>query len=125
LEETARLVAEQVGARSFEFAWQSRSGPPNQPWLEPDILDALTAMHQRGVDNVVLAPIGFISDHMEVVYDLDVEAQAHCEKLGMRMARAGTPGTHPAFVSVIRELVEERLNGRPADVCAPDCCRYR
>jgi len=130
LREACRLVAAGVGRTEWSLVYQSRSGPPTQPWLEPDIGDALRGM--SGVREVVVAPIGFISDHMEVVYDLDTEARAICSELGIKMVRAGTVGTHPAFVSMIRELVLERLGeakpralgtlGVGRDVCAIDCC---
>jgi ferrochelatase len=133
LAESARLVAEAAGADGFAVVYQSRSGPPQVPWLAPDILDHLRHMRARGVSDVVVAPLGFLSDHLEVLYDLDVEAAELAEELGMRLVRAGTPGTHPAFVAAIRELIQERLEGReerPAlgrlaanpDTCAPTCC---
>jgi ferrochelatase len=115
------------------LAYQSRSGPPSQPWLEPDIVDCLRSLKADGASSVVVAPIGFISDHIEVLYDLDTEARQAAEQLGMRMIRVPTPGTHPRFVRMIRELVVERLTGadeRPAfgscgpshDVCPVGCC---
>ena len=133
LRETARLVAESVGVPSWEVVYQSRSGPPHVPWLEPDICDHLEALHGRGVEAVVISPIGFVSDHLEVLFDLDVEAREAADRLGLRMARAGTAGTHPAFVSAIREAIQERLSpgaprravgrfGPSHDTCAPDCC---
>jgi ferrochelatase len=117
LEETAMLVAEAVGVRDWKLVYQSRSGPPSQPWLEPDIADHIRAMHEAGRSDLVIAPIGFISDHMEVLYDLDTEAAQLCDELGLKMARAKTAGTHPAFVRMIRDLI-----GRGPTVCAPDCC---
>lgn len=132
LEETARLVAEGVRSRSYDLVWQSRSGPPQVPWLGPDICDHLEELCDRRTVAVVIAPIGFISDHMEVVYDLDHEARETAKGLGMTMARAGTVGTHPDFVAMIRELIAERVEGAErkrvgglpiaADVCPPDCC---
>ncbi len=133
LRETARLVAEAAGLPDWELVYQSRSGPPTQPWLEPDILDHLRQLHSEGVHNVIVAPLGFISDHLEVLYDLDDEAQMLAGELGMNMVRAGTAGTHPAFVRAIRELIEERLNpetprlamgqyGPNHDVCPQGCC---
>lgn len=130
IEEAARLVAEPLGLRNWSVAWQSRSGPPTQPWLEPDIGDILRVTSAR---NVVVAPIGFISDHMEVLYDLDEEARGICEERGIRMERAATAGVHPRFVEMIRELILERMGGlpiRPAlgvlgpnhDVCPANCC---
>lgn len=134
LAEAARLVAEGVGRDSFDLVYQSRSGPPQQPWLEPDILDHLRAIaSEPGSREVVVVPIGFISDHMEVIYDLDQEAAAMARELGLKMVRAGTVGTHPDFIAMIRELVLERLGqqterralgrlGPSHDVCPPNCC---
>jgi protoporphyrin/coproporphyrin ferrochelatase len=120
LREACRLVADQVGAREWELAYQSRSGSPAQPWLGPDIGERLRAQESR---TAVVAPIGFISDHMEVLYDLDVEARELAESLGITMVRAGTAGVHPAFVRMVRELVAERMPDRPGDgVCPPGCC---
>jgi protoporphyrin/coproporphyrin ferrochelatase len=133
LREVAGLVARAVGRPEWTFAYQSRSGPPQQPWLEPDIGDHLTTLAASGVRDVVVAPVGFVSDHMEVIYDLDTEAQAKARALGIRLVRAATAGTHPAFVRMIRELVLERLSeggarptagerGPSPDVCRPGCC---
>jgi ferrochelatase len=122
LREAGALVAERSGTRSWAVAYQSRSGPPAQPWLEPDIGTHLEALAAAGARDVAVAPLGFLSDHMEVVYDLDTQAQARARALGLRMVRAGAPGTHPAVVSMIRELVEERRSGRLPDACAVDCC---
>lgn len=133
LAETARLVAESAEATDYRVVYQSRSGPPQVPWLEPDILDHLRELAARGVEDVVVAPAGFVSDHMEVIYDLDVEARELAAELGLGFARAGTAGTHPAFVAMVRELVQERLEpglprralGRDGpfyDVCPPGCC---
>ncbi len=109
--ETARLVAEAVrGPRArFDLVWQSRSGPAQVPWLEPDVNDHLRALAAGGVGDVVLAPTGFVSDHLEVRWDLDHEARATAAELGLRLVRAETAGTHPAFVAAVRELVQERL----------------
>jgi ferrochelatase len=133
VEEACRLVAERVGGPAFRLVYQSRSGAPGQPWLGPDVLEYLRDVAAGGgTRDVVLAPIGFISDHMEVVYDLDTEAGQLCEQLGLHMVRAGTVGDDPRFVGMIRELVLERLEGAPRralgvfganhDVCADDCC---
>ncbi len=133
LRETSRLVAEAVGLADWELVFQSRSGSPSQPWLGPDILDAIRKASQDGVKNVIVAPLGFVSDHMEVLYDLDTEAQGLAEELGMRMVRAATVGTHPAFVRMIRQLIAERVLpdepklavgsfGANHDVCPVDCC---
>jgi ferrochelatase len=133
LAESARLVAEATGVEDYAVVYQSRSGPPHVPWLEPDILDHLRDLRARGVEDVVVAPLGFLSDHVEVLYDLDVEAAELAEELGLNLVRAGTPGTHPAFVSMIRELIQEQLDpaaprralgrfGPSHDTCAPTCC---
>jgi ferrochelatase len=134
LSETAGLVAEAAGLNlEWQLVYQSRSGPPTQPWLEPDIADHLRALRADGVEQVVIAPIGFVSDHMEVVHDLDVEADCLARSLGLEMVRAATVGTSPAFVTMIRQLIEERLDpsaprlavgrfGPWPDVCPPDCC---
>jgi ferrochelatase len=128
----ARWISERLGHEHFRLAYQSRSGPPQVPWLEPDILDELSGLAERGTRAVVIAPIGFVSDHVEVVYDLDVEARAHCAKLGITMVRAATVGVHPRFVQAVRELVLERTAGAPvlavgplparSSLCAPGCC---
>ena len=109
--ETARLVATLLrGADAqFDLVWQSRSGPPRVPWLEPDINDHLRALAAQGVTAVVVCPSGFVADHLEVLWDLDTEARATAEGLGMHFARAATANGHPAFVRAIRELVLEQL----------------
>jgi ferrochelatase len=132
LRETCALVAARLLLPAWSLVYQSRSGPPQQPWLEPDILDHLAALRAEGVADVVVAPVGFVSDHMEVVYDVDVEARERAVALGLGFVRAGPAGTHPAFVRMIRELVQERVaggerralgaQGPGADACAPDCC---
>ncbi|HWD97621.1 MAG TPA: ferrochelatase, partial [Bryobacteraceae bacterium] len=109
LRETGRLVAEAVGAERWDLVFQSRSGPPSQPWLGPDILDHLRGMHAEGVRNTIVAPIGFISDHMEVIYDLDTEAMDLAGKLGMKLVRAATVGTHPLFIKMLQNLIVERI----------------
>ena len=122
LQEACRLVSQAVD-RPGTLVYQSRSGPPSQPWLEPDVCQYIRQLHAQGVTELVLAPIGFLSDHMEVVYDLDTEAAELCRELDIHMARAATVGVHPAFVATIREMILERADGRaPADVCRPDCC---
>ena len=132
LQETGSLIAEALGIDRWRVVYQSRSGSPSQPWLGPDILDCLRELRAQGAKDVVVAPIGFVSDHMEVVYDLDYEAQKLTKELGITMVRAATAGTHPAFVRMIRELVIERIHNEPArfagtrgpshDVCPADCC---
>ncbi len=133
--EAARLVAERVGMSHWSLAYQSRSGPPSEPWLEPDVNDELRRLTSEGAAAVVVAPIGFLSDHMEVVYDLDVAARATAEAVDLSMVRAGTVGTHPSLVAAIRELVQERSDGAPRrtlgrlealpDRCPDDCCPAR
>ena len=124
LEEVAAHLAGRLGHPDYRLVWQSRSGPPSQPWLEPDIKDALSEVASGGGSRtVVVQPIGFISDHMEVILDLDTQAMGHARSLGLEMVRAGTAGTHPSFVSMIRELIEERLNsGEAANPCLANCC---
>ena len=139
LEEVRRLVSMALPQNNNEqkndaLVYQSRSGAPGQPWLEPDILDHLREVKARNLASaVVLAPIGFISDHMEVMYDLDVEALQLCHSLDLPMTRARTAGVHPKFVSMIRELILERMNpelerrsvgslGPRPDTCAENCC---
>ena len=133
LRETSRLVSDAAGLNSWELVFQSRSGPPTQQWLGPDIIDQLQHLRRQGVRDVLVAPLGFLSDHIEVMYDLDTEAMGVAKELGMNMVRAATVGTHPAFVRMIRQLVAERvLRNEPKlaigyfgpnhDVCPADCC---
>jgi ferrochelatase len=130
LNESCRLVSEGVGVGSWQLVYQSRSGAPGQPWLEPDIGDVLRDLTPG--TPVVLVPIGFISDHMEVLYDLDTEARAIADERGLQMVRAATVGVHPKFLSMIRELILEKTGqckpralgkyGPNQDVCRADCC---
>lgn len=139
--EACRIVMELLAERAplpdgAERPWQlvfnSRSGPEFVPWLEPDINDHLADLAKQGVSGAVCVPIGFISDHMEVIYDLDVEAVETAEELGLPFARAATVGTDPRFVAMVRELVLERAEDAPArslgtrgpnhDACPVDCC---
>ena len=134
LHEASRLVAELAGLTSpARLAYQSRSGPPQVPWLEPDINDELAGLASAGVREVLVVPLGFVSDHMEVVYDLDDQAAATAQEHGVTMARAATVGTHPRFVAMLVDLLEEAAAVRPdrpaigsfgprPDVCAPGCC---
>ncbi len=132
LTETAGLVhAAAAPDLAWDLVWQSRSGPPQVPWLEPDVNDHLVALEQQGITDVVVSPIGFVSDHLEVIWDLDNEANETAAKLGLGFARAGTPGTDPRFVAMVRELVLERTSGHPRerlgtlpiwDVCPANCC---
>jgi protoporphyrin/coproporphyrin ferrochelatase len=111
--EAARLVASEVGNTDFDVVWQSRSGPPQVPWLEPDILDHLDALHGKGVPAVVLCPVGFVSDHLEVVWDLDTEAAEKAAELGMGFARAIAPSGDPRFAQLVVELIREHLSDAP------------
>jgi ferrochelatase len=135
LREASRLVAEAVRGPGapFDLVWQSRSGPPSVPWLEPDVNDHLAALADRGVAAVVVSPVGFVSDHVEVLWDLDEEAALTAGKLGLGFARAATVGTDPRFVAMVRELVAERLDpaaprlalgplGPSHDRCPVGCC---
>jgi ferrochelatase len=144
LTEAARLISERTdgGSHPWTLVYQSRSGPPSQPWLEPDVCDHLGELAKSGTAAVVVIPVGFVSDHMEVRHDLDVEAAQRAESLGLAFARAATPGTRPGFASMITELVRERLAlpaasaavpgttgalgtmGVPSQTCPAGCCRY-
>jgi protoporphyrin/coproporphyrin ferrochelatase len=131
---TADLVAAAVrgDGAEFDLVWQSRSGPPQVPWLEPDINDHLRTLAAAGTRAVVVAPTGFVSDHLEVKWDLDEQARATAAELGLVFVRAATAGTHPAFVSGLVDLVAEQLDGRPPESlsdlgvcgwrCPADCC---
>jgi protoporphyrin/coproporphyrin ferrochelatase len=142
LRETAQLVARRAIAGrdaalggpdpGWDLVWQSRSGSPHVPWLEPDVNEHLRTLAKEGVTQVVVSPIGFVSDHLEVLWDLDEEAAATARMLGLGFARAGTPGTDPRFVAMVRELVLERTAPGADrrrlgtlehwDVCASHCC---
>lgn len=132
----AEVVMREAGAGiDWELVYQSRSGPPSQPWLEPDVNDVIRELPGRGVEAVVIVPLGFVSDHMEVIWDLDTEALATAGEVGVLARRTPTPGVHPAFVRGLVDLVLERVNGTPVaerpaltalgpwyDVCRPGCC---
>jgi ferrochelatase len=130
LHESCSLVAQRLGLPNWRLVYQSRSGAPGQPWLEPDIAAVVRALDAGA--NVVVAPIGFVSDHMEVIYDLDTEAQDIARARGVNLTRAATVGVHPRFLEMIRELIGERfglsapraIGQFPAshDVCRADCC---
>jgi protoporphyrin/coproporphyrin ferrochelatase len=123
LQECCRRTAEASGfGDAWTLVYQSRSGPPSQPWLEPDILAHLKHRYEAGVRDVIVCPIGFLSDHMEVLYDLDTEALALCQELGMHMQRAGTAGGHPEFAKLIRRLIEEGETTPASARCMGDCC---
>jgi ferrochelatase len=117
--EAARLVAAAAEVTSYDVVWQSRSGPPQVPWLEPDVTDHLDALHVQRVPGVVVAPIGFVSDHLEVVWDLDHEARERAASLGMDFVRAATPGTDPRFAEMVVELTAEHLRGASPRRCSP------
>lgn len=132
LEETCRLTAEAAGHASYRLAFQSRSGPPTQPWLGPDILDALKDLKESGAEDVIVMPIGFLCDHMEVLFDLDTQAKNLADEIGINMVRAATVGTSKKFVQMIVQLILERLNGEPSlcvgsmpagsHSCESSCC---
>src|ERR1700733_6788978 len=141
LREVSKLISERTsgGSIPFDLAYQSRSGPPSVPWLEPDVNEHLARVAKDGASGVVVAPVGFVSDHMEVVHDLDVEAAETAASLGLPFARAKAPGPTPRFAQMVRELVAERLFGaEPLALggfgprahpggggCPADCCRYQ
>jgi len=134
LMETCHCVSKSVSELSWKLVFQSRSGPPSQPWLGPDICDYLRELHgTQRVTDVVVVPIGFVSDHLEILFDLDTEAREVCEELGLNMVRAKTVGTDPKFISMIRELILERTDddgarrsvgalGPSHDLCPENCC---
>ncbi len=134
LQEASRLIADALGYQGWHLVYQSRSGPPAQPWLGPDVLDCLKGLKSSGISDVVIAPIGFVSDHMEIIYDLDTEARRVCEELGLNMVRVPAVGTHPLFIKMVRHMILERMNGEPdlLDQCGlageprrSDCCLPR
>ncbi len=135
LTESSRLVAEMSNLEDWELVFQSRSGSPRQPWLEPDICDRIAALVEEGYRAVTVVPIGFISDHMEILFDLDTEAVEKAAEVGLEMVRVSTVGTEPKFVAMIVELIRERLGlqserralgtlGPSYDVCPANCCLY-
>lgn len=135
LKESARLIAERLGNPNWELVYQSRSGPPQQPWLEPDIGDRIRELATQGIQAVIVVPLGFVSDHMEVLYDLDTEAKDLCGELGLNYVRASAVGTQPEFIQMLVELIQERLSGSAQracignlpplhDVCPENCCLY-
>ncbi len=133
LQETCVLVSHSLGRGRDPVIYQSRSGSPSRPWLEPDILEYLRSLPARGISNLVIVPAGFLSDHVEVLYDLDTEAKSLCDELSIQVVRASTVGCHPEFIAMIRELISERVEGYPRrylgamgpppDTCAAGCCR--
>lgn len=136
----SRLVAATAGVTDYDQVWQSRSGPPQVPWLAPDIADHLGALAERGTRAVIICPIGFLSDHIEVVWDLDTELAAQAAEAGIAVARAATPNADPRFAALVLDLLDElRTGAEPARVlgpdpvpgyglsvngvpCSPDCC---
>lgn len=134
LNDTAASIAGELKISDWKIAYQSRSGPPTQPWLEPSILDTLTSVAQQGKSAAIVSPIGFICDHMEVIYDLDYQAKEHAQALGLKFLRAQTAGHHPLFVEMLCDLISERLHperqkkttgrrGPKLEQCPPDCCK--
>jgi protoporphyrin/coproporphyrin ferrochelatase len=135
LTETCRLIGEEVGVdpSRWQLVYQSRSGRPQDPWLEPDICDHLETQRDQGVENVIIHPVGFLSDHIEVLYDLDDEAAKVADRLRMTMVRSSSVGTHPGFITMLGKLIKERLDSSAPrevigqyppnhDVCPLDCC---
>ncbi len=133
LAEACGLVADAVGREDWRLAYQSNNARSGDPWLEPTVEDAMVVASDQGIDTVVVVPIGFVCDHMEVVLDLDVEAREIGEELGLRFVRAATVGSHPEYVGMVRRLIEERMaacperptlgrRGPSPDFCAVDCC---
>lgn len=117
----ASLVAAAAGYTEYDLAWQSRSGPPQVPWLEPDVADHLTALAAAGTKSVIICPIGFVADHIEVVWDLDLELAAQAEAAGLELVRASTPNAHPRFAQLAADLIDELRYGRaPERVAGPD-----
>src|SRR6478752_6014321 len=122
LKEASARVAAACGMSNWTLVFQSRSGPPTQPWLAPEICDYLRQQHAAGLRSVIICPIGFISDHMEVLYDLDTEARALCDQLGMKMVRAGTAGAHPRIISMICDMLLHSPTTEILAHCEPGCC---
>lgn len=136
--ESARLVAREAGVADHDLVWQSRSGPPHVPWLEPDVVDHVRALHaEQGVTDVVICPIGFVSDHVEVIWDLDTELVDEVADLGVRVTRCATPGPSDEFTRMVLDLVDELETGlagerpgrepslgctRDGNRCAVACC---
>ena len=110
LQTSAHLIAEQLGQRNYSLAYQSRSGRPSDPWLEPDIGDIIRTLAAKGQKEVVVAPIGFVCDHVEVLYDLDIEAKKIADGLGVNMIRAGCPNDHPTFVRMMADVIKAKMN---------------
>jgi ferrochelatase len=135
LSEAASLIAAELQIKNWELVYQSRSGPPQQPWLEPDVGDRIRQLSEDGVAAVVLVPLGFVSDHLEVLYDLDTEARDICNELNVAYQRAPAVGVHSQFIMMLVDLIGERLTGNVQrscigrlpplhDVCPENCCLY-
>lgn len=132
LKEAARLISERCGVSDWDVVYQSRSGPATQPWLEPDIVDFVNSVAGGGYKDLAVLPLGFISDHMEVIYDLDTEAAKAASEAGINFVRASTVGCHPRFIKMIRELIDEKVNGTEPkflgelglleEQCSTTCC---
>lgn len=134
LTEACRLVVERLELdHDWDLVWQSRSGPPRVPWLEPDIVDHIEKLHSAGIADLVVVPVGFVSDHLEVRFDLDIQAAETAARLGMNMVRAEAVGAHPRYIRMIRDLIVERMTQSPAraalgecgpshDICGSNCC---
>jgi ferrochelatase len=131
----AAVMSEAGSGIPWQLVFQSRSGPPSQPWLEPDVNDVIAALPAEGIEAVVIVPLGFVSDHMEVLWDLDTEAMETAAEHGIVALRTPTPGVDPIYVSGLVDLILERVNGTPVadrpavtdlgpwyDVCRPGCC---
>ena len=128
----SQAVADGLGVAQFDQVWQSRSGPPQVPWLEPDICDHLEAIAAQGITQVVVAPIGFVSDHLEVIWDLDNEAADLAKEIGIDYVRADTVGTDPRFIGLIADLIDRYADGSgdlealgcgdDGNLCRPGCC---
>jgi ferrochelatase len=117
----ARLVAAAAGIRDYDLAWQSRSGPPRVPWLEPDVADHVMTLAASGTKAVIVCPIGFVADHIEVVWDLDEELRSQTDAAGVALTRASTPNADPRFARLVVELIDELRYGRaPTRVTGPD-----
>jgi protoporphyrin/coproporphyrin ferrochelatase len=134
LNEACRLVAERLDRDlDWDLVWQSRSGPPQVPWLEPDVIDHITKLHSAGVEDLVIVPVGFVADHLEVRFDLDVQAAERAARLGINVVRAESVGAHPRYIRMIRDLIVERMTAFPRrgalgewgashDICGATCC---
>jgi len=112
LQTGARLIAEELGHRHWSLAYQSRSGKPSDPWLEPDILQVIYDLAAQPISQLVVAPIGFVCDHVEVLYDLDIDARNVAEKLGMHFLRASCPNDHPVFIQMMAAVIKSEIQGK-------------